>query len=83
MSDYIGYRIEIVCLIGTLSTFQHFTQNLKPSEPLLLTNGTLRCVMYPKGKVAISRHLSTPGFHKYDHIVGKLSGNAGFLCSEV
>ena len=43
----------------------------------------LRCEMYPTGKVAIFRHLATPGFPQCDHTVGKLSADAGSLCSEV
>ena len=35
---------------------------MKSSDPLLLADGNLRCGMYPAGKVAISRHLITPGF---------------------
>ena len=59
-SDCIGYRIEIVCQIGTLSTIlQHLTHTMKPSDPLLLADGTLRLGMYPTGKVAISQHLAT------------------------
>ena len=34
---------------------------MKPSDPLLLADDTLCCGMYPAGKVAISRHLATPG----------------------
>ena len=55
---------------------------MKSSDPLLLADGTLRCGMYPAGKVAISRHLATPGFPQCDHTVGKLSVDAGSLCSE-
>ena len=33
---------------------------MKPSDPLLLANGTLRCGMFPVDKVGISRHLATP-----------------------
>jgi hypothetical protein len=32
---------------------------MKPSDPLLLADGTLRCWMYPTGKVAISQKLAT------------------------
>ena len=56
---------------------------MKPSDPLLLPDGTLRCRMYPAGKVAISWHLATPGLPQCDHIVQKLSADAGLLCSEV
>ena len=56
---------------------------MKPSDPLLLAHGTLLCRMYPAGKVAISQHLATPGFPQVDHTVGKLSADAGSLCSEV
>ena len=51
-SDCKGYRIEIVCLIGTLSTIlPHFTHTMKPSDPLL-----------PLGDVSCrqSCHLLTP-----------------------
>ena len=62
-SDCIGYRIEIVCIIGTLSTIlQHFTHTMKPRDPLLLADFTLRYGMYPAGKVDISQHLTIPGF---------------------
>ena len=47
---------------------------------LLLADVTLRC---PAGKVDISQHLATPGFPQVDHTVGKLSADAGSLCSEV
>ena len=56
---------------------------MKPSDPLLLADGTLLCRMYPAGKVAISQHLATPGFPQCNHTVGKLSADAGSLCSEV
>ena len=50
---------------------------MKPSNPLQLANDTLRCRMYPAGKVAIFQHLATPGFPQSDHTVGKLSADAG------
>ena len=56
---------------------------MKPSDPLLLTDGTLRNGMYPAGKVAISQNLATPRFPLCDHTVGKLSADAALLCSEV
>ena len=56
---------------------------MKPSDPLLLVEGTLRCEMYPAGKVAISWHLATPRFPQYDHTVGKLSADASSLFKEV
>ena len=59
------------------TSLQHFTHTMKPSDPLLLADGTLHCGMYPAGKVAISRHLVTPGFPRCDHTDGKLSANAG------
>ena len=33
---------------------------MKPSDPLMLANGTLLCRMYLNSKVAISQHLVTP-----------------------
>ena len=56
---------------------------MKPSDPLLLTDGTLRNGMYPAGKVAISQNLATPRFPQCDHTFGKLSADAASLCSEV
>jgi hypothetical protein len=83
-SDCVGYKMEIVCLIGTLysSILQHFTRTMKPSDPLLLADGTLQCRMYPAGNVDISRHLAIPGFPQSDHTVGKLTADTGSLCSE-
>jgi hypothetical protein len=54
---------------------------MKPSNPLLLADDNLRCGMYLY--VAISQHLAIPGFPQRDHTVGKLSADAGSLCSEV
>ena len=49
---------------------------MKPSDPLLLADVTLRSGMYPAGKVAIFRHLATPRFPKCDHTVSKLNANS-------
>jgi hypothetical protein len=46
-SDCIGQDRDSSHL-GTLSTIlQHFTHTMKPSDPLLLADVTLRCGMYP------------------------------------
>ena len=55
---------------------------MKPSDPLLLADGTLCCGMYPAGKVDISQHLAIPRFPQRDHTVYKLSADAGSVCSE-
>ena len=48
-SECIGYRIEIVCLIGRLSTIlQHCTHTMKLIDLLLLADNTLHCGMYPE-----------------------------------
>ena len=74
LMDCIGCRIKIVCLIGTLSTIlQHFTCNMKPSDPLLLLDCTLRYRKYPAGKVAIFRHLATPRIPQCDDTVINLN----------
>ena len=52
---------------------------MKPSDPLLLANDTLRCGTFPAGKVAISQQLATPGFPQGDHTVSKLSAEADSL----
>ena len=61
----------------------HPSHTMKSSDPLLLADGNLQWGMYPAGKVAISGHLAIPGFPQVDHTVGKLSADAGSLCSEV
>ena len=38
-------------------TIKHPSHTMKPSDPLLLADVTLRCGMYPAGKVDISQHL--------------------------
>ena len=55
---------------------------MKPSDPLLLADVTLRSGMYPADKVDISQHLAIPGFPQSDHTVSKPSADAGLLCSE-
>ena len=55
---------------------------MKPSDPLLLADVTLRCWMYPADKVDISQHLAIPRFPQSDHTVGKPSADTGLLCSE-
>ena len=46
-------RIEIVAiLVSTIP--QHYKHTMKPSDPLLLADVTLRCGMYPAGKLDIS-----------------------------
>ena len=48
----IGYKIEIVCLFGTLPTIlQHCSHTMKSTDPLLLPDVTLQCRMYLAGKV--------------------------------
>ena len=49
-----------VTVLATI--LQNCPHTMKPSDPLLLADGALCCGMYPAGKVAISRHLATPGF---------------------
>ena len=56
---------------------------MKPSDPLLLADVTLRCGVYPAGKVDISTPSHPgPGFPQSYHTVGKPSADAGSLCSE-
>ena len=75
--------LEIVAVSVHYQPSYDTTHTMKPSDPLLLADVDLRCRMYPAGKVDISQHLATPGFPQCDHTVGKLSVNAGSLCSEV
>ena len=50
---------------------------MKPNDKLLLADVTLRCRMYPAGKVDVSQHLAIPGFPQSNHTVGKPSADAG------
>ena len=76
-SDCIGQDRDSRHL-GTLSTIlQHFTHTMKPSDPLLLADVTLRCGMYPADKVDISQHLATSGFPGNDYTVGEPSAESG------
>ena len=74
---------SIDCMPNWYTILKRCTHAIKPSVPLLLADGTLRCGMYPAGKVAMSQYLATPGFPQCDHTIGKLSAEAGSLCSEV
>ena len=74
---------SIDCMPNWYTILKRCTHAIKPSEPLLLANGTLRCEMYHAGKVDIYRHLATPWISGCDHTIGKLSADAGSLCSEV
>ena len=72
------------CHLGIFTNYQPFyntSHTMKPSDPMLLADVTLRCRMYPAGKVDISQHLAIPGFPQSDHTVGKPSADAGSLCS--
>ena len=76
-------RIKIVAILVHYQPSYNTSHTMKPSNPLLLTDVTLRCRMYPAGKVDISQHLAIPGFPQSDHTVSKPSADAGSLCSEV
>ena len=75
-------RIEIVTILVHYQPSYNTSHTMKPSDPLLLADVTLRCGMYPAGKVDISQHLAIPGFPQSDHTVSKPSVEAGSLCSE-
>ena len=55
-------RIEIITILVHYQPSYNTSQTMKPSDPLLITNVTLRCGMYPAGKVDISKHLAIPEF---------------------
>ena len=74
--------LEIVAILVHYQPSYNTSHTMKPSDPLLLADVTLRCGMYPAGKVDISQHLAIPGFPQSDHTVGKPSADAGSLCSE-
>ena len=59
-SDCIGYRIKIVCLIGTLSTILlHSTHTMKLSDPLLLALAlcTAGCILTSSHPQMSASHL--------------------------
>ena len=72
--------IEIVAILVHYQPSYNTSYTMKPSDPLLLADVTLRCRMYPAGKVDISQHLAIPGFPQSDHTVSKPSSDAGSLC---
>ena len=47
-------QIEIVAILVHYQPSYNTSHPMKPSDPLLLANVTLRCGMYPAGKVDIS-----------------------------
>ena len=47
-------RIEIITILVHYQPSYNTSQTMKPSDPLLLADVTLRCGMYPAGKVDIS-----------------------------
>ena len=54
---------------------------MKPSDPLLLSDVTLRWGMYPADKDNISWNLAIPRLPNCDHTVGNPSADAGSLCT--
>ena len=68
--------IEIVAIYQPSYNTSHRIKKfiMKPSDPLMLTDVTLCCGMYPACKVDIYRHLAIPGFPQSNHTVGKWSG---------
>ena len=50
-------RIQIVAILVHYQPSYNTSRKVKPNDPLLLTDVTLRCRMYPTGKVDISIHL--------------------------
>ena len=73
---FVLARIQLVAILVHYHVYQpsyNILHIMKPSDPLLLPDVTLRCGMYPAGKVDISQHLAIPGFPQID---------AGSLCSE-
>ena len=53
--------LEIVAILVHYQPSYNTSHTMKPSDPLLLADVTLRCGMYPAGKVDISRHLAFEG----------------------
>ena len=47
-------RIEIVTILEHYQPSYNASHTMKSSDPVLLADGTLRCGMYPAGKVNIS-----------------------------
>ena len=75
-------RIEIVAILAHYQPSYNTSHTMKPSDPLLLADVTLRCRIYPAGKVDVFQHLAILGFAQSNHSVSKPSADAGLLCSE-
>ena len=73
--------IEIIAMSVYYQPSHSTSHTMKPSDPLLLTDVTLRYGMHPAGKVDISQDLAIPGFPQSDHTVGKAIADTGSLCS--
>ena len=65
-------RIEIVAILVHYQPFYNTSYTMKPSDPLLLVDVTLRSKMYAAGKVDIS---PSPGSPQSDYTVGKTSAS--------
>ena len=74
-------RIEIVTILVHYQPSYNTSHTMKPSDPLLLTDVTLHCGMYPAGKVAISRHLATSWFPQYQIMICIFCTNYSFFIS--
>jgi hypothetical protein len=83
-SDCIGYRIVIVCLIGTLSTILQYCTHNETHWPAAACQWHV--VLWDVSHRQIC-HLSTPSYPTSplgcDHTVSKISAVANSLCSEV
>ena len=77
-----GVWPEIVPILVHYQPSYSTSHTMKPSNPLMLSDATLRCGMYPADKVDISRHLPIPRYPQSDHTVSKPSVDAVLLCSE-
>ena len=75
-------RIEIVTVLVHYQLSYNTSHTMKPSDQVLLADVTLRCRIYPAGKVDVFQHLAILGFPQSNHSVSKPSADAGLLCSE-
>jgi hypothetical protein len=69
--------LEIIPILVHYQPSYNKSHTIKLSDPLLLADVSLRCGMYPAGKVDISQHLVTPEFYQSDHTVGEPSAHCG------
>ena len=80
--DGLTNWLEIVTILGHYQPSYNTSHTMKPSDPLLLADVTLCCVIYPAGNVDISQYLAILGSPQSNHTVGKPSAEVCYQLSK-